>query len=143
MSYGEDLLKLRARLGEAVSIGVVDPGSKDTLEAILIQIMNDAEKNRQNCVSQAENLRKQAAMIDGQASAFSSVVSIVYNVINGYIKIAERAKEEDARVEEEKAEKAAAIALEEAAKESFSEVSKESEEFDDSDESNKKSHKKK
>lgn len=117
MSYAEDILKLRARIKDAMSIGALDE-SKETLEAVLLQIMNDAERNRQNMVLQAENLRKQAAMIDGQASAFSSVVSIIYNVINGYVKIAERTKEEtaaeEARLQEEKAEKEEAIKLEEA-----------------------------
>lgn len=103
MSYAEDIIKLRQRVSQAMDSGAID-GSKETFETVLIQIMNDAEKNRQNCVAQAENFRKQAATVDGQAAAFSSVVSIVYNVINGYIRIAERAKEEEARVAEEKAE---------------------------------------
>lgn len=111
MSYAEEITKLRVRVAEAVNAGFID-GSKDTLETILIQIMNDAERNRQNCVSQAETVRKQAATLDGQAAAFSSVVSIVYNVINGFIKIAERSKDEETRVAAERAEKAEAVALE-------------------------------
>lgn len=111
MSYAEDILKLRARVAEAASAGALD-GSTQTLEAILIQIMNDAERNRQNAVAQAENFRKQAATVDGQAAAFASVVSIVYNVINGFVRIAARSKEEEARVAEETAEKADAVALE-------------------------------
>ena len=99
MSYIEDILKVRAKLAEAVSAGI-DFNTKEQVEALLIQIMNDAEKNRQNCVAQADNLRKQASALDGQAAAFSSVVSIVYNVINGYIKITEKNKVEEQ--EEEK-----------------------------------------
>jgi|SRR5208282_6215348 len=115
MSYAEDILKLRARIGEAITTGALDE-SKETLEAVLIQVMNDAEGNRQRTVTQAENLRKQAATLDGQAAAFASVVSIVYNVINGYIRIAERAKEEvNERSEEEQAQKAEAVALEKSA----------------------------
>jgi len=111
MSYAEDILRLRARVGDAISSGALD-GSQKTLEAVLIQIMNDAERNRQNTVNQAENLRKQAATLDGQAAAFSSVVSIVYNVVNGFIKINERANEQDERDQEEQAQKAETAALE-------------------------------
>jgi hypothetical protein len=111
MSYAEDILKLRGRIAEAISTGALDE-SKDTLEAILIQVMNDSERNRQNTVSQAENLRKQAATLDGQAAAFSSMVSIVYNVINGFIRISERAKEKD-DTEDHKQAQIAQSALEE------------------------------
>jgi len=117
MTYAEDIVKLRLRIQDAVSAGVFEIGQKDTIEAILINIMNDAEKNRQNCVTQAENFRRQAATVDGQAAAFASTVSIVYNVINGYVKIAERQKEEEARLASEEsateaAERAEAIRLE-------------------------------
>lgn len=116
MSYAEDILKLRVRVAEALATGAID-GSKETLEAILIQIMNDAERNRQNCVTQAENFRKQAEKLDGQAGGFSSTVSIVYNVINGFIRIAEKSREEELRVVAENDEKQEAIALEKAAEE--------------------------
>ena len=114
MSYAEEILKLRHRVNEAFKNGSLD-GSQETLEAVLIQIMNDAERNRQNAVTQAENFRKQASAVDGQAAAFSSVVSIVYNVINGFVRIAERSREEEVRVKEETAEKSEAVALEAAA----------------------------
>jgi hypothetical protein len=95
MSYAEDLLKLRKRVVDAVGQNVFDSSSKDIIEAMLIQIMNDAERNRQQCLAQAEGLRKQASQIDGQAGAFASVSSIVYNVLNGFIKAAEKVIEED------------------------------------------------
>lgn len=105
MSYGEELFRLRKRVADAVSTGVIDPNNKDILEALMIQIMNDAERNRQQCVSQAESLRKQAATLDGQAGAFASVSSIVYNVLNGFVQAAEREKQEDIRAEQENSEK--------------------------------------
>jgi CHASE3 domain sensor protein len=104
MSYAEDILKLRKRVQDAVSKGVVTDDGKDFLEASLIQIMNDAERNRQNCLTQADNLRRQAAQFDGQAGAFASVSSIVYNVINGFVIVAERDEEERAAEAAEKAE---------------------------------------
>lgn len=107
MSYAEDILKLRKRVQDAVARGVVTNDGKDFLEATMIQIMNDAERNRQNCVSQADNLRKQAAQFDGQAGAFASMSSIVYNVLNGFVTIAERDEAERAAEEEEKSRLAA------------------------------------
>lgn len=72
--------------------------------------MNDAERNRQNCVTQADNLRKQAAQFEGQAGAFASVSSIVYNVLNGFVAAVERDEAERAATAAEKA----ALAAEEA-----------------------------
>jgi len=101
MSYADDLLKLRKRLIDAISIGLIDPSQKDFFEASLIQMMNDAEKNRQNCLTTAENLKKQAAIAEGQAQAFSSMSSIIYNVINALILQNERNKiDEDRRAQE-------------------------------------------
>jgi hypothetical protein len=101
MSYAEDLLRLRKRVSDAVSQGVVGQDGKDFFEATLIQIMNDAEKNRQNCVTSAENLRRQAATMDGQANGFASVSSIIYNVINGFVTVAEKDEAERKRLEED------------------------------------------
>lgn len=104
MVYAEDIVKLRKRVQDAVVKGVVTTDGKDILEATMIQIMNDAERNRQNCVSQADNLRKQAAQFDGQAGAFASVSSIVYNVLNGFVVAAEKDEAERAAAAAEKTE---------------------------------------
>ena len=103
-NYTEEVLKLRKRVADAVSKGVINKEGREFFEATLIQVMNDAEKNRQNCVAQAENLRRQAAVMDGQAGAFASVSSIVYGVINGFVNIAERDEEERKKLEAEKQE---------------------------------------
>jgi cobalamin biosynthesis Mg chelatase CobN len=128
MAYIEDIMKLRGRFAEAITMGAINE-SKETIEAILIQIMNDAERSRQNCVTQSDNLRKQISTLDGQAAAFSSVSSIVFNIINGYLKIAEKNKEEEARLQAEKDERLQAE-KEERAREL--EQSKEPEEIDNS-----------
>lgn len=107
MSYAEDILKLRKRVNDAVLKGVIANDGKDFLEAALIQVMNEAERNRQNCLTNAENLRKQASTFEGQAGAFASVSSIVFNVINGFVTVAERDEEERAAQEKLKAEEAA------------------------------------
>ena len=92
MSFTEELFKLRQKFQDAIQKGVVSEDGKDIFEATLIQILNDAEKNRQNCVTQADNLRRQASVFDGQAAAFASVGSIVYGVINGFVMLADKAE---------------------------------------------------
>ena len=104
MSYADDLVKLRKRLTDAIAIGLIDPSQKDFFEASLIQMMNDAEKSKQNCLVTAENLKKQAAIAEGQAQAFSSMSSIIYNVINALIVQTERNKLDEARRVQELAE---------------------------------------
>jgi len=95
MAYGEDVIKLRTKIAEAVTMGVINPEGKSAVEAILLQVMNDAERNKQQCISQAESFRKEASKMDGQAAGFSSLIGIVYNVLNGFIALAEKAKRED------------------------------------------------
>lgn len=107
MAYSEDIIKLRKRVLDAVTAGVVDHNLKDFYEATLLQIMNEAERQRQNVTSQAEQLRKQAAVCDGQASAYSAMSSMVYNVLNAFIVQAERAQANEAERAAEQAEKEA------------------------------------
>jgi len=109
MAYADDLIKLRKRLVDGLSLGVVDNNSKDLYEATLIQVMNEAEKQRQACVARAEDMRRQAAIADGQSHAFSQVSSMVYSVINGFIGAAEKQKREEEDRAGEMAEKQAAM----------------------------------
>ena len=109
MAYAEDLIKLRKRVSDALSLGVVDDAAKDLYEATLIQVMNEAEKQRQACVARAEDMRRQAAIADGQSHAFSQVSSIVYSVINGFVFAAEKQKREEQEFAAESAEKQAAL----------------------------------
>jgi hypothetical protein len=97
MSYADDLVKLRKRLTDAIAVGLIDPSQKDFFEASLIQIMNDAEKSKQNCLTTAENFKRQAAVAEGQSQAFSSMSSIIYNVINALIVQTERNKLDESR----------------------------------------------
>jgi hypothetical protein len=102
MAFGEDILKLRQRVQDAIRKGVVAQDGKEIFEATLVQVMSDAERNRQNCITQAENLRRQASVFDGQAGAFASVSSIIYNVLNGFVTAAEKEETEAKRLEEER-----------------------------------------
>jgi len=107
MTYSEDIIKLRKRVLDAVAVGVVDSNLKDFYEATLLQIMNESERQRQNAVAQAETLRKQAAVCDGQASGYSAMSSMVYNVLNAYIVQAERTQAQEAEQAAKRAEEQA------------------------------------
>ena len=92
MAYNDELIKLRSRLTDAVQLGLVEKGSADAFEAVLSQIMTDAEKNKQNYLVQADHLKKQAALLEGQAMAFASISNIVYSALNGYVVALENIK---------------------------------------------------
>jgi len=109
MAYAEDLVKLRKRILDAMSFDLVNSNSKELYEATLIQIMNEAERQRQSCVARAEELRRQAGVADGQANAFTQMSSIIYNVLNGYVMAAERQKREEEARAAEMAEKEALV----------------------------------
>lgn len=91
MSTGETLINLRKRVMDAVKFGVLDEKSKDFFEASLIQIMNEAERNRLKCDSLCEQYKRQAAQAEAQSSAYSQLGSIVYAVLNGFVTSAEKA----------------------------------------------------
>jgi hypothetical protein len=114
MGHTEDLLKLRKRVLDAVSAGIIDNNVKEFYEATLLQILNESERQRQTCANRAEELRKQAAVADGQATAFSGIGSILFSVLNGYIVSHERSMiEEKARAAEQAEKDAYAKSLEE------------------------------
>lgn len=95
MNYAEEIVNLRKRILDAVNAGVVDPQFKDFYEATLLQILNESERQRQACTARAEDLRRQASVLDGQTNAFAQLGSIIYAVLNGYIKATERAHAEE------------------------------------------------
>jgi hypothetical protein len=99
-----DLINLRKRVADAAMLGVVGEESKPIYEATLIQIMNEAERQRMRCNSLAEEFKRKVAQAEAQANAFSQMYSIIYNVINGFVLSAEKAQEEEDGREEEQAE---------------------------------------
>jgi len=114
MGHTEDLLKLRKRVLDAVGAGIIDNNIKEFYEATLLQILNESERQRQACANKAEELRKQAAICDGQMGAYAGMGNILFNVLNGYILSHERAlREEQARAEEQAEKAAYAKSLEE------------------------------
>lgn len=100
----EELLKLRKRLLDFQRLGVMDPEAFMTYQQTILQLWQEAERRRQACMAQVEGLKRQAAAAESQAHAFSSMSSIFYAVVNGYVEIEEkRFREEAERQAERKA----------------------------------------
>ena len=95
MTMATDLVNLRKRVSDAVRLGVVDDANKEIYEATLIQILNESERQRIRCSNLVEEFKRKAAQAEAQASAYSQVSSIIYNVINGYVLLAEKANQEE------------------------------------------------
>ena len=89
MEANEILMNLRKRAADALKAGLVDENGKGLLETVLIQICNEAEKNRQRCNQLALDAKRQVAMAEAQANAFSQIQSVVYAVFNGFVNAAE------------------------------------------------------
>ena len=101
MGHAEDLTKLRTRMIDAVKSGVIGDDA-DTYKMTLIQVLNEAERKRQKAEAGIENLRRQVHVMEGQVSAYSQMGSILYAVLDGYVKLAERAADEEAAARREK-----------------------------------------
>jgi hypothetical protein len=104
-NHSQNLLELRQKFNEAINHDVYGRDSNNTL-ATLIQILNEAERMTQQCLTQAENLRRQAKEAEGKAEAFKIIPSIIQSVVGGYINLAKKDAEELAETRRQEAEDA-------------------------------------
>ena len=88
-SHAEFLIKLRRRINDAVSLQVIDAGSKEIFETTLIQIMNEAERQRLHCNRLSADFEQKAQGAKSQASAYEAMISVVYGILNGFVRKAE------------------------------------------------------
>ena len=96
MAHADDLIRLRTRALEGLKIGFYkDEAEKALSEGTLIQVLNEAERKRQACITQAEHHRIQMAQQQAQAEAFGMVGSMLYSVLDGYIRGEERRVQEE------------------------------------------------
>jgi hypothetical protein len=101
----QELVKLRRRVAEMLKLGAATP---ETYLQTIMQLFQEAERRRQICMGEAEDcLRKHQALV-AQAHGFSSMSSILYNIVNGYVTLEEKRILETAEREKEQAEKEAA-----------------------------------
>lgn len=114
MGHTEDLVKLRTRMVDAVKAGVVGDDA-DTYRMTLLQILNEAENKRRKSQDAIDNLQGMIKVSEGQIDAYSQIGSIIYAILDGYVKLAEKAAAEEAAIKKEKADREAEEAAEEAA----------------------------
>jgi hypothetical protein len=104
MNNNDILANLRKRMVEAVQIGMVNQDAGGVLETVLIQIVNEAERNKQRCDQLAYDYKRQAAQAEAQANAYTQIQSIVYAVLNGFVNAAAAAVEAERKQQETKEE---------------------------------------
>jgi hypothetical protein len=99
----EEILRLRRRVKDLLSLGYMTEESGGTYEQTILQVWQEADRGRVNCLQQAETLKRQAAAAEAQAGAFTMMSSILYNVVNGFVEAGNRRSREDAerKAEEE------------------------------------------
>ena len=99
----EDLLKLRRRVKDLMGLGYLGEGA-GTYEQTILQAWQEAERRRIALRQKAETLRLQAAAADAEASAFTVMGSILYNIVNGFVEAGMKRQAEDAERDRERAE---------------------------------------
>ena len=112
-TVAEEMMKLRKRVADAIATGAGDD-AESFVNGILQELLNEAERNRLSCLERAEQFRRQAEKMEGQAMAFAAQGSIVFGIINGFVLAGERANRAAEARKTEQAEKEAELkALEE------------------------------
>ncbi|NJO18689.1 MAG: hypothetical protein HC877_24075 [Thioploca sp.] len=89
VTHQEMLFKLRRRMLDAVKLEVIDEKSKDIYEQTLLQIMNEAERQRIRCLNLSNEYRMKADGARSQAAGFETMISVVYSILNGLVSKAE------------------------------------------------------
>lgn len=95
MPHSNDVVELRQRMIEAQKAGLFS-GQQDAAmaQAILLELLNDAERARQSHLTAAERARNHAIAEENQAKGISMVSSMVFSVLNGYLSKAAQDVEE-------------------------------------------------
>lgn len=80
--FYEQIIKIRTKFREAMDLGL--DGSKE-METLLINLLTEVERNRLSVLNRAEALHKEALLLEGQAKAFQSQSSFIWNALNSMI----------------------------------------------------------
>lgn len=105
--YQKDLIRLRQRLLDLQGTQRLSTEAYGLYQQTILQIHQEAERRKQTCFQQAATLRAQASAAESQGHAFSSIASIIYAVVNGYIEVEEKRLREDQERRERLAEETA------------------------------------
>lgn len=94
-SYEETLVRLKKEFLDAQRLEI-DGVSSGNFQQTALQLIQECERRRQDCVKQAEQLRMQAHAAESQSHAFSIVGSIMVNIVHGFVSNEERSRDEAA-----------------------------------------------
>ena len=84
------LVKLRTRMNDLLRMGIVTPEGFGMYQQTVLQLLQEFDRRKATCFSQAEQLRAQAAASESQGHAFSVCGSILFSIVNGYIDLEEK-----------------------------------------------------
>lgn len=93
-----ELIRLRQRFLDLQKLGALTPESFGMFQQSFMEVYQEAEKRRQACLAQADELRRKASAAESQSHAYSTISSILYSIVDGHIGIEQkRLVEEQAR----------------------------------------------
>lgn len=99
MGFAEQLARLKGLLAKADGMEMLGP---DMYKLTLQQIVGEAEILARKKRREAEAVRQQVAVNEGQAEAFDMIVQIVGNLLETLIHKEEQVRQERVRLEEER-----------------------------------------
>jgi hypothetical protein len=91
----EEILKLRKRVHDLTALGYMTRESAGTYEQTILQTWQEADRRRQTLMGQAETLRRQAAAAEAQAGAYTTMASILYNIVNKFVEAGQKRLQEE------------------------------------------------
>lgn len=105
-TFAGTIVELRQSLLKAKELDLGADAPQEFTLGVVIQIMNECERRRQECIRAHGDFLAQARAAEYQANAFSMVSSIAQQVYNGFIQAEERSladrKAREAEREDEK-----------------------------------------
>ena len=101
--FTEVVAKLRARLLDAKNLKIGEDSPQDFALGMMMQLMNEAERQRQACIREMHSHRELAKAAEYQASAYAQVHNMAWAVYDGFIRAEEKSITERKERELEKA----------------------------------------
>lgn len=88
---------------DLLNLGYLSPEAAGTYEQTVLQTCQEADRRKQSLRQKAETLRLQAAAADAEAAAYTTMHSILYNIVNGFVEAGQKRQAEEAERAREKA----------------------------------------
>jgi hypothetical protein len=104
MQNAEALIKVRQAITELVGAGILSEPAAEQVQVTLLQLLNETERNKQKAQRAVEALQRQIAVAEGEIHAWSSVSSVVQDLLNTHLLRARAVAAEEAKRKAEEAE---------------------------------------